>query len=217
VSFFIRSFSYRIGSLALGMLLMFAHAPPAFATGTPVVMIFGDSLSAEYGLPQGSGWVALLERRLLSEKIDYRVVNASISGETTLGGRNRIEAELARQKPQVVVIALGGNDGLRGVSLDTTRDNLEYMIAASRKFKARPLLVGVRLPPNYGRTFSERFRLVFVEVAKKTGTPLVPFILEAIADRRDLFQPDGIHPTATAQPMLLDTLWPQIANVLKSR
>ncbi len=182
-----------------------------------MLMIFGDSLSAEYGLPQGSGWVALLEKRLKTENLDYRVVNASISGETTLGGRNRIDAELARHAPQAVVIALGGNDGLRGVSLETTRANLEYMVTAARKFKARPLLVGVRLPPNYGRTFSEKFRLVFVEAAKATKTPLVPFILEPIAERRDFFQPDGIHPTAAAQPLILDALWPELRTVLKAR
>ena len=180
-------------------------------------MVFGDSLSAEYGLPQGSGWVALLERRLKSESLGWQVVNASISGETTLGGRNRIDAELARHRPQAVVIALGGNDGLRGVSLETTRANLEYMVTASRKVNARPLLVGVRLPPNYGRTFGEKFRQVFVEAARNTKTPLVPFILEPFAEKRDFFQPDGIHPTVAAQPLMLDTLWPDIRNVLKAR
>ena len=194
-----------------------AGTAAAAQAAAPVLMIFGDSLSAEYGLPQGSGWVALLEKRLKTENLDYRVVNASISGETTLGGRNRIDAELARHAPQAVVIALGGNDGLRGVSLETTRANLEYMVTAARKFKARPLLVGVRLPPNYGRTFSEKFRLVFVEAAKATKTPLVPFILEPIAERRDFFQPDGIHPTAAAQPLILDALWPELRTVLKAR
>lgn len=182
----------------------------------PVLMVFGDSLSAEYGLPQGTGWVALMEQRLKADKLAWRVVNASISGETTLGGRNRIDAELARHRPQAVVIALGGNDGLRGVSLETTQTNLEYMVAASRKINARPLLVGVRLPPNYGRTFSEKFRLVFVEAARNTKTPLVPFILEPFAEKRDFFQADGIHPTVAAQPLMLDTLWPEIRNVLKT-
>jgi acyl-CoA thioesterase-1 len=191
-----------------------ARAPSAPA---PVLMVFGDSLSAEYGLPQGTGWVALMEQRLKAENLGWRVVNASISGETTLGGRNRIDAELARHRPQAVVIALGGNDGLRGVSLETTRANLEYMVTASRKINARPLLVGVRLPPNYGRTFSEKFRLVFVEAARNTKSPLVPFILEPFADKRDFFQPDGIHPTVAAQPLMLDTLWPEIRNVLKAR
>ncbi|MBY0437061.1 MAG: arylesterase [Burkholderiales bacterium] len=201
--------------LALALLIPAAgHAQTA--TG-PVLMVFGDSLSAEYGLPQGSGWVALMESRLKAENPGWRVVNASISGETTLGGRNRIDAELARHRPQAVVIALGGNDGLRGVSLETTRANLEYMVAASRKVNARPLLVGVRLPPNYGRTFSEKFRLVFVEAARNTKAPLVPFILERFAEKRDFFQPDGIHPTVAAQPLMLETLWPEISNVLKAR
>lgn len=200
---------------ALGFALLVASAGGALAATAPVVMVFGDSLSAEYGLPQGSGWVALLEHRLRAEKLASDVVNASISGETTLGGRNRIDAELARHKPQVVVIALGGNDGLRGVSIDTTRANLEYIVNAVRKASARPLLVGVRLPPNYGRTFSEKFRLLFVEVARKTKTPLVPFILEPFAEKRDFFQADGIHPTVAAQLLMLDTVWPEMRNVLK--
>jgi acyl-CoA thioesterase-1 len=216
----VRSFALQAPALAASAVLAVLAAgvaPTAQAADTPAVMIFGDSISAEYGLPQGSGWVALLDRRLQSEKIGYRVVNASISGETTLGGRNRIDAELAQHRPQAVVIVLGGNDGLRGVSLDTTRANLEYMITASRKINARTLLVGVRLPPNYGRTFSERFRLVFVDVARKTGTPLVPFIMESFGERRDMFQADGIHPTVQAQPMMLDTVWPALHNVLKAR
>jgi acyl-CoA thioesterase-1 len=204
-------------ALTLALTLPLSATARAQPAAGPVLMVFGDSLSAEYGLPQGSGWVALLERRLKSDYPGWRVVNASISGETTLGGRNRIDAELARHRPQAVVIALGGNDGLRGVSLETTRANLEYMVAASRKVNARPLLVGVRLPPNYGRTFSEKFRLVFVEAARNTRTPLVPFILERFAEKRDFFQPDGIHPTVAAQPLMLDTLWPEIGNVLKAR
>jgi acyl-CoA thioesterase I len=199
------------------VLLALCLSAPVRAASAPVVMVFGDSLSAEYGLPQGSGWVALLDKRLKAENLDYRVVNASISGETTLGGRNRIDAELATHKPHTVVIALGGNDGLRGVSLETTRTNLEYMVAAARKVNARPLLVGVRLPPNYGRTFSEKFRLVFVEVAKTARAPLVPFILEPFAEKRDFFQSDGIHPTVAAQPLILDTVWPQLRTVLKAR
>lgn len=178
-------------------------------------MVFGDSLSAEYGLAQGVGWVSLLDRRLRAERPGWRVVNASISGETTLGGRNRLEAELATHRPQVVFIALGGNDGLRGVSLESTRANLEAMVAAARKSGARPVIAGMRLPPNYGRTYGEKFRVVFVEVAKRQQVPLVPFLLEAIADRRDLFQPDGIHPTAAAQPMILDTVWPVLSPVLR--
>ncbi|MBC7780136.1 MAG: arylesterase [Proteobacteria bacterium] len=204
-------------SWTIGVWLLGAAVPPARAADLPVVLIYGDSLSAEYGLAQGTGWVALFEQRLRAEKIDYRVVNASISGETTLGGRNRIAADLAKHRPEVVVIALGGNDGLRGVALDTTRANLEYMVNASRKANARPVLIGVRLPPNYGRAFNERFRLSFVEVARKTQVPLIPVILEAFDQKREYFQSDGIHPTAAAQPLILDTLWPQLRNVLKAR
>lgn len=178
-------------------------------------MVFGDSLSAEYGLAQGSGWVSLLERRLRADRPGWRVVNASISGETTLGGRNRLEAELATNRPQVVFIALGGNDGLRGVSLESTRANLEAMIAAIRKSGGRPAMAGMRLPPNYGRTYGEKFRVLFLEVARRQQVPLVPFLLEPIAERRDLFQPDGIHPTAAAQPMILDTVWPVLSPLLR--
>lgn len=189
----------------------------AQGSGAPVVMVFGDSLSAAYGLPQGTGWVDLLGQRLAAEKRDWRVVNASISGETSQGGRNRIDAELARHQPRVVVIALGGNDGLRGVSLDVTRSNLEYMVSAARRIKSRPLLVGVRLPPNYGRTYAEKFRLIFHEVAKRTQTPLVPFLLESIADKRELFQADGIHPIQAAQPLILDTVWPALRPLLDAK
>jgi acyl-CoA thioesterase-1 len=208
-------------ALPLRLLALGSVLAPGFAlaqgAGTPVVMIFGDSLSAAYGLPQGSGWVDLLGKRLAAEPRGWRVVNASISGETTQGGRNRIDAELARHQPRVVVIALGGNDGLRGVSLDVTRGNLEYMVSAARRVHARPLLVGVRLPPNYGRTYAEKFRLIFHEVAKRTHTPLVPFLLEAIAERRDLFQADGIHPVKAAQPLILDTVWPALRPLLDAK
>ena len=189
---------------------------PAAASAAPgTLMVFGDSLSAEYGLAQGSGWVALLDRRLRAERPGWRVVNASISGETTLGGRNRLEAELSTHRPQVLFIALGGNDGLRGVSLESTRANLEAMIGAARKSGARPVMAGMRLPQNYGRTYGEKFRVVFVEVAKRQQVPLVPFLLEPIAERRDLFQADGIHPTAAAQPMILDTVWPVLSPLLR--
>jgi len=198
-----------LGAAALGGL-------PASSLGAGgTLMVFGDSLSAEYGLSQGSGWVALLERRLRADRPGWRVVNASISGETTLGGRNRLEAELATHRPQVVFIALGGNDGLRGVSLESTRANLEAMVAAARKSGARPVMAGMRLPPNYGRTYGEKFRVVFVEVAKRQQVPLVPFLLAPIAERRDLFQADGIHPTAAAQPLILDTVWPVLSPQLR--
>lgn len=179
-------------------------------------MIYGDSLSAEYGLERGTGWAALLAARLKERKLDYIVVNSSISGETTAGGASRIAAELARVKPAIVIVELGGNDGLRGLSLDATRANLETIVTAAQKAGARVVLCGMQLPPNYGRDYTGRFRALFGEVATRHKAALVPFFLEGVGDRRDLFQADGIHPTAAAQPRLLENVWPVLEPLLKS-
>jgi acyl-CoA thioesterase-1 len=180
-------------------------------------MVFGDSLSAGYGLPIEQGWVHLLEQRLHAEKFDYKVVNASISGETTLGGRNRIDAALKTHRPGIVILELGANDGLRGSSPDTMRDNLEAISDACRRVKARVLLVGIRLPPNYGLPYAEKFQGVFREVSRSRKLPLVPFLLDGFSDNRDLFQADGIHPSAAAQPLMLDNVWKQLLLLLKKR
>ncbi len=188
-------------------------APPG---GAPVILVFGDSLSAEYGLPRGAGWAALLERRLKEKRFNYSVVNASISGETTSGGAARIEAALKQHRPAVVFLELGGNDGLRGLALDATRANLTRMIEASSRAHARVVLAGMQLPPNYGRTYTEGFRTLYADLAKRHKTALVPFFLEGVADSRDLFQADGIHPTLEAQPRLLDNAWKALAPLLKA-
>ncbi len=181
------------------------------------ILVVGDSLSAEYGLARGTGWVALLEQRLAVEKINATVHNASISGDTTAGGRARLAALLASVRPTQVVIELGGNDALRGLPLQTTEDNLRAMVQAAQKAGASVLLVGMQVPPNYGRDYAERFSSTFAKVAKGEKTGLVPFLLKGVADAPDpvkLFQPDRIHPKAEAHPTLLNNVWPQLKKLL---
>ena len=182
------------------------------------VLVLGDSLSAEYGLARGSGWVALLEARLAREKIVATVVNASISGDTTSGGRSRLPALLAQHKPAVVVIELGGNDALRGLPLAMTQDNLTAMVRAAKFAGARVVVVGMQVPPNYGRKYGDDFAALFAGVAGAEGTALVPFLLKGVADAPDaeaLFQPDRIHPRAEAHPRILDNVWPVLRPLLK--
>jgi acyl-CoA thioesterase-1 len=186
---------------------------------TPVsartLLVYGDSLSAGYGLPRDKAWVSLLAERLQQQRIDYTVANASVSGETTLGGLKRIDATLARHKPAIVLLALGGNDGLRGQSLDTMRRNLEAIIDACRKAKSQVVLIGMRVPPNYGSAYADKFQAVYRELAQRHNLPLVPFLLEGFAHKPDWFQADGIHPALRAQPVILDTVWKTLASVLK--
>ena len=193
-----------------------ALALPGAAAAAATIVVYGDSLSAAYGLPREQGWASQLARRLHAEKLDYKVANASITGETTLGGVNRIEAVLKEHRPAIVILELGANDGLRGASLDAMRANLEAIIDASRRGKARVLLVGMRIPPNYGRDYTEKFQSVFREVAKNRKVPLVPFLFEGFADKPAYFQADGIHPAANAQGMMLDTVWKELRPLLKS-
>ena len=187
------------------------------ATPERTVLVLGDSLSAEYGLPRGSGWVALLEQRLAQEHQAVRVVNASISGETTFGGRSRLPALLAQHKPAIVVIELGGNDALRGLALDATRANLAWMTQAARKAGARVLLVGMQMPPNYGQDYARRFADLYRQVARTQHAALVPFFLKGVADGPEptrLFQADRIHPNTEAQPLLLNNVWPELKRIL---
>ena len=182
------------------------------------ILIVGDSLSAEYGLARGTGWVALLEKRLADENILATVHNASISGDTTPGGRARLPALLTNLKPSVVVIELGGNDALRGLPLQGTEDNLRNMTEAAQKAGAKVLLVGMQVPPNYGRDYADRFSGLFAKVAKGEKAGLVPFLLKGVADVPDaanLFQPDRIHPKAEAHPALLNNVWPELKKLLK--
>ena len=189
----------------------------AAATTAPAatILVYGDSLSASYGLPPDKGWPSLLAGRLRDGHFDYKVANASISGETTLGGRNRMTSVIKQTRPDIVILALGANDGLRGGNLDAMRANLEAMVDASREANARVLLVGMRIPPNYGPAYTEKFQQVFGEVAKSRKTPLVPFLLDGFAENRAHFLPDGIHPAAEAQPLILDTVWKGLKPMLK--
>ena len=186
----------------------------AQARAAPTILVLGDSLSAAYGLPLERGWVSLLQQRLLAEKSPYRVINASISGETTSGGLYRIDALLASHKPKIVIIELGANDGLRGLALDATQANLDALIRRARKNHAQVLLIGMRLPPNYGPAYTEQFYRLFETLALKYRIQRVPFLLAAIAGKRAYFQTDGLHPIAEAQPLLLDTVWPVLKRML---
>lgn len=177
-------------------------------------MVLGDSLSSGYGLPAGSGWVALLEARLRALGYPHQVVNASVSGETTLGGRNRVAGLLERHRPEVLVVALGGNDGLRGLAPETTRANLAAIIEAAQARGARVVLAGIRLPPNYGRPYIEKFHALFPELARRYGVALVPFLLEGFGERLEFFQADGIHPSQPAQALMLDNVWPALEPLL---
>ncbi len=179
------------------------------------MLVLGDSISAGYGMAQGEGWVSLLEQRLRSDKLVYQVVNASISGETTLGGRNRIADVLAEHKPVVVIIALGGNDGLRGHPLEDIRDNLIEIVKACRKSSAKVVIAGMRIPPNYGMVYTRRFQGLFAEVARQQNASLVPFMLQGFAENRKMFQDDGIHPTSAAQGRILDNVYRRLRPLLR--
>ncbi|HMM86800.1 arylesterase [Azohydromonas sp.] len=194
-----------------------ASVPARAARAPATILVVGDSLSAEYGIARGSGWVALLEQRLAAQKIAARVVNASVSGDTTAGGRSRLPALLAEHRPTHVVIELGGNDALRGLPLASTRANLTEMARAARTAGARVLLVGMQVPPNYGRRYADDFAALFGEVARAEGAALVPFLLKGVADSPEaesLFQSDRIHPNAQAHPIMLDNVWPVLRRQL---
>ena len=203
-----------------GVLIFFAAwalaAPATAATPAPrTVLVMGDSLSAAYGLSASQGWVSLTANRMKTSHPTWRVVNASISGETTAGGAGRISAELARVKPTIVVIELGANDGLRGLSLAQTRANLDKMIVAAKASKAKVLLVGMRLPPNFGPEYTRGFEANYVELSKLRQTTLLPFLLAPVAADRKNFQADNMHPVAAAQPKLRDHVWTALAPMLK--
>ena len=190
---------------------------PLAAWPAATVLVFGDSLSAGYGLAQEAGWVSLLAQRIGKSAPDYRVVNASISGETAAGGRRRIESALATHKPAIVIVELGGNDGLRGQRTETLRADLEAIVDACLKRNAQVVLVGMRLPPNYGRDYVRRFEAVYGDVANKRRVTLVPFLLEGFGERQELFQPDAIHPTREAQPIMLENVWRVLGPMLNAR
>jgi acyl-CoA thioesterase-1 len=183
----------------------------------PVILVVGDSMSAEYGLKRGTGWVALLQQRLARGKVAAKVINASVSGDTSSGGRARLAALLKQHRPTHVVLELGGNDALRGLPLAMTEDNLSHMAGAAKNAGARVLLVGMQVPPNYGTDYANRFAALFGKVAKQHGAALVPFLLKGVADGPEptrLFQADRIHPLEEAQPLMLDNVWPELKKIL---
>lgn len=200
---------------ALLLLICLAASLPAWSAPL-TVLVLGDSLSAAYGIDRDQGWVALLRERLAANGFDAKVVNASTSGNTTRAGLARLDQSLDEHDPDVVIIALGGNDGLRGVPLAATRRNLSRMVEQSQQAGARVLLVGVRLPTNYGSAFIERFQAMFRQVAEEYDIPLVPKFLAGVAENPELMQDDGIHPGVEAQPMMLDNLWPKLQPLLQA-
>ena len=196
------------------LVLVLAFPPLGTAAGAPVVLVVGDSISAGYGLASGEGWVTLLEQRLTAERYPHRVVNASISGDTTAGGRARLPALLKQHAPAIVIIELGGNDALRGQPLAGTRANLDAMTAISQKAGAKVLLVGLRLPPNLGPMYVREFDRLYVDVAKTYRATLVPYLFEGFGENLAMFQPDQIHPTAQAQSRIVDIVWPALKPLL---
>ncbi len=215
-SSFFRGFLYSCWiPIAAGLGILLATLPALAAT--PKVMVFGDSLAAAYGLAPAQGWVALLDARLKRRIPPATVINASISGETTRGGLSRIGADLAAHKPALVLLELGGNDGLRGLQLRESRANLASIIRTIRKANADVILIGIQIPPNYGLDYAREFREMYPELAKQHKLPPVPFLLDGIADKRDLFQGDGLHPTAEAQQRILDNVWPSVENALRKQ
>jgi acyl-CoA thioesterase I len=201
--------------LAFTLCLIAAAPSSALANGPPIILVVGDSLSAGYGLMPGQGWVTLLEQRLKQEGYGYRVVNASVTGETTDGGVQRLNRALTQHKPAVVVIELGGNDGLRGLPVSRVRANLELLITRSRASGAQVLLVAIRVPTNYGQRYTTSFQNIYAELATRYRIGVVPFLSDQVAVDMLLFQPDGIHPNARAQPILLASLWPQLSPLLR--
>jgi len=206
----------RLSVKLLAALLLSSAAASAYSA-PKTVLVLGDSLSAEYGLARGTGWVALAEQKLKQNKIDAVVVNASVSGETTSGGRSRLPALLSKYKPDLVVIELGANDGLRGLPVAAARTNLRAMSEAAAKADAKVMLIGMRMPPNYGRDYADKFFAMYGTLSKDIKAPLVPFMLDGVADKPQLFQPDRLHPLAEAHPIILANIWPTLQQTIKAK
>jgi acyl-CoA thioesterase-1 len=211
----LRHFIHRFSRRALLLAVLLLSAAPSWAART--VMVFGDSLSAAYNLSAEQGWVHLLGDRIAKENLPWRVVNASISGETTAGGLRRMAEDLKRHKPSVVVIELGANDALRGQPVAGMRSNLEQMIRLARQARAEPVLVGLMIPPNYGIDYAAEFRDMYPSIAARSRVAFVPFLLEGIADKPELFQRDQLHPIAEAQARIADNVWPALEPLLKKK
>jgi acyl-CoA thioesterase-1 len=207
----------RVVSLLLAVLLPISAlpaTPAAAAPSGPVILVLGDSLSAGYGLSVNQGWVSLLQARLRNQGYGHRVVNASVSGETTTGALARLPRALELHRPMLVIVELGGNDGLRGLPVAQLRNNLDRIVQTCLAAGARVIVTGIRIPSNYGPDYTEKFHAVYAEVAKARRTSLVPFFMAGVANDDSLFQPDGIHPNASAQPRLLENVWPVLMPLL---
>jgi acyl-CoA thioesterase-1 len=208
--------SKKLSVHALAALLLLSAAASAYSA-PKTVLVLGDSLSAEYGLARGAGWVALAEQKLKQQNIEATVVNASVSGETTSGGRSRLPALLEKYKPALVVIELGANDGLRGLPVAAAQANLRAMVDAAAKADAKVMLIGMRMPPNYGRDYADKFFAMYGTLSKEIKAPLVPFMLEGVAEKPQLFQPDRLHPLAEAHPIILANIWPTLQKTIKEK
>lgn len=205
----------KIALVSLCFSCFVAWGLPVYAS-QQTILVYGDSLSAAYGLPQQQGWVALLQQKLQQKNQPARIINASISGETTSGGLSRIDDALAKFKPNVVILELGANDGLRGLPIKTTRLNLEAMLKKIKKTGAKVLLLGMKMPPNYGASYTSEFSAMYPQLAQAHRASLVPFMLENVAAKPELIQDDGLHPNAKGQAIILDNIWPHLAPLLKN-
>ncbi|WP_245652814.1 arylesterase [Methylophilus rhizosphaerae] len=194
--------------------LLFSNLVAAEATSKPTILVFGDSLSAAYGIPKEQGWVNLVAQRVKDNQLPYEVANASVSGETTAGGFSRLPAALKQFKPSIVVIELGANDGLRGLPLDAMKNNLEKMIQASKQINAQVVLLGMFIPPNYGPKYTNGFKAVYLDLSEKYKTPFIPFFLDGVSGHSDLVLEDGLHPNVNAQKKILENVWPTLKPLL---
>jgi acyl-CoA thioesterase I len=206
---------YKPSLMVVSLVLTLLVALPSQAAST--ILVFGDSLSAAYGLSTQQGWVALMEERLKNERYPYQVVNASISGETTAGGLSRLKQAIEQQKPSIMILELGANDGLRGLPVDAMQQNLTKMLEMAKQNNIQVLLVGMRIPPNYGPQYTQAFHQSYPKLAQQFKVKLVPFLLENVAGNRALNQDDGLHPTAEAQPIILETIWAGLKTMLNKK
>lgn len=208
--------NFKSSLLSLCLLSFVAYAQPVFAAN-PKILIYGDSLSAGYGIAQQDGWATLLKEKLGKEHLDYDVINASISGETTAGGLTRLSATLKQNSPRIIILELGGNDGLRGLPIKNMHENLDAMIKLSKKSGAKVLLIGMKIPPNYGPKYTQEFSQTYFKLASQHKVPLVPFMLENVAAKPELIQQDGLHPNKTGQNIILENIWPELQKILKKQ
>lgn len=206
---------HRLRSRPCGLLLTLLCLPTLHAAPQPTILVFGDSISAAYGIRVEEGWVSLLQKKLASQGYGYRVVNASVSGETTGGGLVRLPRALEQHRPAILILELGGNDALRGLPLADVRSNLDGMIRKSQAAGARVVLAGMRMPPNYGPRYSQEFQAIYSDLSREHRVPLIPFVLQDVALDATLMQADGIHPNAKAQPKLLSAIWPRLEPLLE--